>query len=155
MVWFIFFLAISTLPSNATMFWNLFFFPIDVMCSHILWNVFSVMFTQILSLVLGIWIQKVHFSMEITEIPCPGLPYRYFCKIFHCFCSFHSCRNMSTIEFTGNFLKKIWVLSRMFLLTSGRIMKVRVQSKIFYIQYVFPICIILIICGCRSHCLAF
>lgn len=46
---------------------------------------------------------------------------------------------MSAIELTG-ILKKMQVLSRMFLLASGRIMKVRDQSKIFYIRYVFPIC---------------
>lgn len=111
-----------------------FFFWCDVLPS-IMECVFSIMVTQVISLMLGIWIQKIHFSMENTKIPCVlGYHKEFFCKTFHCFCSFHSYTNMndnSAIELTGNFRKKIWVLSRMFLLTSGRIMKVRVQSMFF------------------------
>lgn len=47
---------------------------------------------------------------------------------------------MSAIELAGILLKKMQVLSRMFLLTSGRIMMVREQSKICYVWYILPIC---------------
>lgn len=57
----------------------------------------------------------------------------------HGFCSFHSCRNMSAIELTGILLTKMQILSRMFLLTSGRVMKVR-NHNAFYRWCGFLIC---------------
>lgn len=44
---------------------------------------FSVTFTQVISLVLGIRIQKVHFSVESTKIPCAlGYHIEIFAKYF-------------------------------------------------------------------------
>lgn len=145
MAWVILFPAISTLPfpSNSTIFfYYLFFIFFLLMVYTIIYYEVSV-FYHIHS---GSTANVGNRSPEVTSFRREyqitirhALPHIIFWKMFHEFCFFHSCRNVSAIELTGILLKKMWFQSRSFIFAWGRIMKVWDKSKTFHMVYVFPI----------------